>query len=230
MDVKTLQEPLSLFWKLIWGTLTLNPQAYVAAQTNQVGPQLTTAVLLLGGISLTLGQSGVLFANRVSRRRFILGVLTSAMTIAISVLFWAASIWLIAALVFRLEEPFIRVLIIVGLSYAPLLFGFLVLLPYLGYLLSQLLPIWIFLGTLTAVRVTFGFDLWQALACTFLGWLLLELVERVPILKIDSVDRWVWRLSTGTPVQLNTLDAVEEYVRRSRSSFEQALRRRTRDR
>lgn len=224
------QNLLSLLWELITSALLLNPDIYLAAQAHELGPQLVLIVLLLGGISLTLGQSGVLFANRVSRPRFLLGILTSAMTLIVSVLFWAASIWLIAATVFGNEKPFLQALTIVGLSYAPLLFGFLVLLPYLGYLLSQLLPIWIFLGTLTAVRVTFGFDLWQALACTFLGWLLLELVERVPILKIDSIDRWVWRLSTGTSAQLDSEDAVEEYVRRSRSSYEQALRRRRPDR
>jgi len=205
---------------LIGGALRLDPQAFRAAEVLQAGPRMALFILFLGGLSTTLGQSVVLFANRVSRRRFVLNLGVSAAMLLVTVAFSAMSIWLAALLVFRAHKPFLDVLTIVSLSYAPLLFGFLVLLPYLGNKISHLLRIWILLATLVAVAAIYGFGFWEALFCTILGWLLLEVLSLFPVLNVDNLERLVWRLSTGTPTPKDTEEVVEDYLRETQSGLQ----------
>lgn len=179
--------------------------------------QTALAILFLSGLSITLGESVVLFANQVSRPRFILSLILSAALVVLSVVLWAGSIWFIARSLFDAEQPFENLLIIVSLSYTPLMLGFLVLLPYLGNLILHLLNIWTFLATLGSVAFVYRFNFWQALLCTAAGWVFLELLTRLPVVNIKKLDSLLWRLSTGKPRALSVEDVVEHYVRQARA-------------
>lgn len=179
--------------------------------------QTALLILFLSGLSITLGDSVVLFANQVSRPRFILSVILSATLVVLSALLWAGSIWLIARTLLAAEQPFENLLIIVSLSYMPLMLGFLVLLPYLGNLILHLLNIWTFLATLASVAFVYRFSFWQALLCTAAGWVFLELLTRLPVVNIKSLDSLLWRLSTGKPRALSVEDVVDQYVRQART-------------
>jgi hypothetical protein len=63
LDLSNFSGVLTSLWQLVLGTLTLNPEAYEAAIQQQGGTALAIIILLLGGISMGLGQSVVLFAN-----------------------------------------------------------------------------------------------------------------------------------------------------------------------
>lgn len=188
---------------------------------------LSLLILFLSGLSLTVGESIVLFANQVSWPRFVLSVVLSATLLMLSVVLWAGSIWVIAGLLFQAERPFGDLLIIVSFSYAPLMLGFLVLLPYLGNIILHLLNIWTFLATLAAVAFVYQFGFWQALTCTALGWVSLELLTRLPVVNISRLDSLLWRLSTGKPRALSVEDIVEQYVRQARSETAARLAART---
>lgn len=207
---------LGTLWAVLGGLLRLDPAAYEAALASADSTQLGLTTLFLGGLSITLGQSVVLFANRVSRSRFIISLIASAVLFVVSVIFWALSIWAIATFVLDEQQPFTAVLTVVGLSYAPFLFGFLVLLPYVGNILDNVLHIWVFLGTLVGVSRLFGFTLWQALLCCLLGWVLLEVVSRFGAQAIEAAEDWVWRISTGTAAEQETDTLIEAFVRQAR--------------
>jgi hypothetical protein len=213
MDVEGF---LTTLWGVLGGLLRLNPGAYQTALQSPDSIQLGLTVLFLGGLSITLGQSVVLFANRVSRSRFVLSLVAAALLLAAGVGFWALSIWAIASFVLNGQRPYREVLTVVGLSYAPFLFGFLVLLPYLGNILDNVLHIWVFLATLVGVAVLFGFSLWQALLCCLMGWVLLEVVSRFATQAIEAAEDWVWRISTGTPAEHEMETLVEAFVRQAR--------------
>jgi hypothetical protein len=207
---------LLTLWQVIGGLLRLDQQAYRAALDFPDSTLLGLTILLLGGLSITLGQSVVLFANRVSRSRFALSLVAAALLLAAGVGFWALSIWAIASFVLNEQRLYLEVLTVVGLSYAPFLFGFLVLLPYLGNILDNVLHIWVFLATLVGVSVLFDFSLWQALLCCLMGWVLLEVVSRFTTQAIEAAEDWVWRISTGTPAEQETETLVEAFVRQAR--------------
>ncbi len=211
-DANSLAVFIETVWQLITGVLRLDPGAYRAVLAAPNGWKLALAILLVASLSYTLGQSVVLFANRVNRRHFIFALAISALSLAISVLFWAGSIWLSAVIIFDVRQPFEQILSAVAISFAPLLFGFLILIPYLGNIIFVVLRIWVFLAIIVGVRVTFQFGFWEALLCSILGWLVLELLMRIPFLQVRRFSNWLWRLSTGTDKQLETGEIVAQFV------------------
>ena len=211
-DANSLAVFIETVWQLITGVLRFDPDAYHAVLAAPNGWKLALAILLIASLSYTVGQSVVLFANRVNRRHFIFALAISALSLAISVLFWAGSIWLSAAVLFDVRQSFEQILTAVAISFAPLLFGFLILLPYFGNIVFVVLRIWVFLAIIVGVRVTFQFGFWEALLCSILGWAVLELLTRIPFLQIRRLSNWLWRLSTGTEKQLETGEIVTQFV------------------
>lgn len=214
-DLTTIGGILASLWALIWGVLSFDPDAYVAALTQTGGARLSLAVLFLAGLSITIGRSVVLFANRVGRRRFFFSLVLSSLLLITGVLFWSATVWLLASNLFGAQQPFRSVLVVVSLSYAPMIYGVFVLLPYLGTLLDIALRFWILLNVIGAVMVILPLLWWQALLCCLLGWILLELVIRLPL--ITAVESDLWRLTTGALEMLATEEVVESFIEELRA-------------
>jgi hypothetical protein len=202
---------------LISGVLRLDPDVFRVALTTPYTGLLALLTLFLAGISDTIGHSVVLFANRVPRRRFIFSIVTEALILVAGVFFWAATIWFTADVVFRAYQPYTTVLTAVALGYAPLLFGFLILLPYLGNFIFIVSRIWVLLAVLVGVAVAYSFGTWQTIICSVLGWMLLTLLTRLPFLRIKRIDNWLWQFSTGTPQEMDTEEVVAQFLREVRA-------------
>lgn len=202
---------------LISGVLRLDPDVFRVALNTPHAGILAVLTLFLAGISDTIGHSVVLFANRVPRRRFAFSIIIEALILVAGVFFWAGTIWLTAEILFGMHRPYGTVLTAVALGYAPLLFGFLILLPYLGSFIFILTRIWVLLAVLVGVAVAYSFNTWETIVCSVLGWLLLTLLARLPFLRIQRIDNWLWRLSTGTPQEMDTEEMVAQFVREVRA-------------
>ena len=221
LDVSSLSDFMASLWSLAGGALRFDENAYIAAVGQEGGTALTITLLFLAGLSITLGQSVVLFTNQVRRRRFVISIITFAALFVLGVVVWAATIWLLASLIFDAEETYRNTLIVVALSYTPYLFGFLVLLPYLGIVISVFLRAWVYLGILLSVSALYHFNLLQAFICTFLGWLLIELLSQFRPLRIESIQNWVWRVTTGTQRELQAQELVDHYVELSKQAIDE---------
>jgi hypothetical protein len=229
IDSSSLSSVLSSLWQLAMSALRMDPEAFRTAMLAENGLQYAIAILFLGGVSVTLGQSIVLFANRIGRRRFILSLVVFAAVFVFGAIVWAASIWLLSDLVFGTERPFWSVITVVSLSYAPYLFAFLILLPYLGNIISVLLRIWVFLVVIVAVGALYEFSFLQALVVAVLGWVLIELVTHLKFLRTDQLEDWVWRITTGIPQELQPQEIVDRYVELSKRTISDAVAKRTQD-
>jgi hypothetical protein len=218
IDVSTIAGFLVSLWQIITGVLSFDADAYLAVLTQPGGGRMAVAVLFVSTLSLSIGQSVVLFANRVGRRRFALSLMLSATLLVIGVYIWATAVWLLADTLFDAKQSFSNVFIVVALSYAPLVYGFLVLLPYLGNIIYMVLRVWILLVLLMAVQALFGFSLFDAIICSFLGWVILELIVRIPA--ITAVEQWLWRVFSGKDSLADTQDIVTEFVQSVRQSAE----------
>ena len=101
--------------------------------------------------------------------------------------------------------PAVRVL---GLAYAPLLFGVLVFLPYIGPALARLLRVWVLLAAVTGTSVVFGLVPMVAAVAAVTGflarWLLLRLFGQLG----NTANRWLWRTSTGQTAPLRSTDEL----------------------
>ncbi len=215
-DMTTLAGFLDTIWMLIREILKLNPAAFKAALATADSGQLGLAILALAELSMVIGQSVILFANRITRGRFIFSLLMSALGLVIGVIFWAFTIWILSSWLFDQQRPFTSVLLVVSLSHVPLLFGFLILLPYLGNIIHAILRIWTLLALLTGVMVLFDYNLVTAIICAFLGWLIIELINRLQV--TQAIDKWLWHIITGTPKQRDTQEIVDEFVAGVRAS------------
>lgn len=92
-DVTTLVGFLDTIWMLIREIFKLNPAAFVAALASPDGELLGPAILILAELSMVIGQSVVLFANRIPRGGFIFSLFMSALGLVIGVVFWAFTIY-----------------------------------------------------------------------------------------------------------------------------------------
>ncbi|MCP4358635.1 MAG: ABC transporter permease [Chloroflexi bacterium] len=207
-------------WQLAGGVLRLDPQTFTAAVQHPGGTTLALAMVFLAGVSLTLGQSVVLFANQVSRRRFLFSLALYGLGLVLATFMGAGIIWVSAEFLFGGSRPYTDLLLVVALSYTPFLFGFLILLPYLGNIIGPLLRVWALLALITGVMVIYTFPLWMALICCIAGWLLLELMLRLPWLRDRRLKQWAWHLATGTTQPRETQDIVDEYVAQARAAQE----------
>lgn len=203
-------------WQLILAAWALQSGAFQTVEAHPQGGALALTVLMLAGVSLTLGQSVVLFINRVNPLRFVLCLLVGALVFAIGVWFWVGSVWLIATLILGYKQSLPGVLRAVSLAHAPLLFGVFVLLPYLGTFVYRLLYVWTLLAILTALMATFQLNFWQALECGVLGWLFVEGLEHFAEQPVRAFLDWIWRITTGKPTRISVEELTRSAIQRAR--------------
>jgi hypothetical protein len=182
---------------------TLNlPQTVIALPHPGL---LALAVAVLAGVSQLVGDSVILFVNRVRPARFIAALGLNGLLFALSLAAEGAVIWLAARFIFGADEPIGMGILVAFLGSAPLVFGFFIMAATLGPLVGRLLRIWSWLITLLAVRDGFGLALWQALVCIVLALLVVWLIniQFGPILGL--VNEALWQLVTRAPIGLSPL-------------------------
>jgi len=171
---------------------------------------LMLLLLLLAGASQMLGQSGVLLANKVTPRRFVMSLLLNAVLFVVGVFIWAAIFQLVGRIVFGIQLPFAQMGRVVSLAYAPWVLGFFILLPYTGSFLGHVLDVWSALAMLVALTVSLHLDLLQALFCALLGWAIILVLQYTIGRPIVAFQRWLRRTVAGVPLSTG----VQEFVKK----------------
>lgn len=188
------------FLSIVGRALTLDSSVHQLVQEAPWGDTAVALVVVLAGFSEALGQSLVLFASRVRKRRFVFSLFFSASVFAFSFFFLALSVWLVGTQVFGREATFGVIVRAVGLGYAPYLFSFFILAPYFGNPIGLLLSVWSLIAVVRGVQVVLGLGVWQALLCAFLGWLFLQLIQRTVGRPLIGGVRWLRRRVAGAPL------------------------------
>jgi len=164
---------------LVLGALALDRAAFEALLAAEAMHLRTgTLVTFFAGLSIAIGQSVALFALQVSPRRFAASLLVQAVLFVASFFAWAVSVWWVARVGFDAARPLRDVIAVVGLAHAPQLLGFLVLTPYFGAPLQNLLSAWTLVATLVGTAVLFSLDLRASALVVAGGWLLTLLGQR----------------------------------------------------
>ena len=188
------------FWQLLTGAFRLDAETFRLADAVPLGSLVAFWVVLLAGVSSAIGQSAVLFINRIRPGRFVGSLLVSAVIYIFTYLFWTVSILLIARYVFGSVAAWGTVARAVGLGYAPQLFSFLAFMPFFGVPILILLSLWSLLAVIVGIGVTLGLPLWQALLCSVLGWLMLQFLERTVGRPVVAARNWLRRSVAGNEV------------------------------
>ncbi len=187
---------------LIPAALALDADAFATLLARpRFGLRGALVIVFLAGLSTEFGQSVVLFANRVSPRRFVATLLVQALLFVLTFLAWVATVWLVGTLLMGRPVPFAAAAATIGLAYAPQLLNFLVLTPYLGSGVGVALSVWTLLATLVAIAVTFDLGQGETVLVALAGWLVAQALERTVGRPVARIGHWVRRLAAGTELR-----------------------------
>jgi hypothetical protein len=199
-----------MLWQLIGQTLALNQTAFRTIQNLPNGFVIALSVVFLASLSEAIGQSIVLLANRVKPRRFVLSLLLSASIQVVGLLFWTLSTWLVGTQFFGASVRPGEVARVVALGYSPYLFSFFTLVPFFGSLINALLSLWRLSAVILAVNVVLDLNIRQAVLCSALGWLLLQVLKSTIGRPIIGLTRVLKRYVAG--VELTKLKVLLEQL------------------
>lgn len=192
--------------------LWLNPRVFEVVERGGNAGWVVFVIALLGGASLLVGQSVILFVNRVRPTRFFVSLLVNGLVFAISLIVWACAIWVTGQLLFPNDIPFRTVSLMVGVGAALYLFGFLVLIPYMGNFIGRVISVWSFLIVLAGITFLAGGDLWPALVCTTLGWLLITVMSVTIGRPIIALRNRIFKTVAGTSLDASVADILTDFA------------------
>ena len=208
-----IRELWSNFWTLVGGALTLNGQVLLVARD---APRAYLAAVLLGvaaGISLALGQSVVLFANRVSQGRFAFLVLGGGLIFLARLGLWSLCIWLVGVVSPRYALPLGVTFLAVCFGQAPQLFAVFETLPYFGSSLRRVLDAYSLIVVVAGLRWMLDLPVLQAFLAAGLGWLLQAFLGGLLERPLAGVRGWMWRTASGREVFVRSPDVLVELPR-----------------
>ena len=219
-DLSSITGWITAVYQIIAGVLRLDPAVYEAVFAHPDADQLALAVLLIVGLSISIGRSAVLFVNRVERKRFLLSFAVTAFTFMLGVLLLTFSIWLTIIILFNPATLFTQVLIVVSFSFAPFIFGLFIIIPYLGHILEYALRIWALVAALIGVFTIFNIPVLAAIFSGFVGWILFEIISNIAVLQ--SLEEWVWRKGSGQAVFVESQEAVDLFIQEIQTAVSQS--------
>lgn len=191
--------------------LTLEPRLFEVVLRNPSANSVVLGIVFLAGASTLLGQSVVLFVNRVRRGRFVFSLALNGAIYIISYLVWGATIALVGRFLFNDPPSFAAVIRMVGLSTAPLIFGFFILIPWMGPFIGRVLNIWSFLILINVVEYGFQVSLFYALVCVGLGWLFMMLLNSFIGRPVVALRNRLWHTVMGSSLDASTEDLLLQF-------------------
>ncbi|HRW06830.1 MAG TPA: hypothetical protein P5121_17125 [Caldilineaceae bacterium] len=193
-------------WETMRQAIQLNEAIFVEIQRAPGGLFIALLVVFLAGLSESLGQSIILFVNRVSPPRFLFALVITAANHVVGYLLWSVTVWLVGFYLFARSVPFVAIASAVGLAYAPQLLAFFELTPFFGNSFSVILSLWSMTAILIAVRAGFGLETWEAIVMSGTGWLAIQLWRRTVGRPIYGLGRWLQRRAAGVPLKYTAAD------------------------
>ena len=203
-------------WDLISWAFTLNRAALPEVETLSHGIWIAAAIAVIAGLSRAFAQAIILFINQVKPLRFVLGLGINAVLFAAGSFFLILSTWLLTLLPWTVDVPLRVLVIILGLSYAPLIFSFLGALPYLGVPTLTLLSVWQLLAMVVGFGAVVDLRFGPALSYIALGWIVLQLLQNTVGQPIASLGNRLINTVAGVELVTQRQDIIE--ILRSRMS------------
>jgi len=167
--------------------LTMSPQTLAVLQVPPNARWVAFGLLVVAGASMLLGQSVILFVNRIPPKRFTLSLLVNGMLFVAGIFFWALMVWATGNFLLAETATYRQILLIIALSYAPLVFGFLILVPYAGPAIQVLLYVWSMLAAVRGVEAVFTAGFWASLIVVTVSFAMMYAIQ-------TTIGRPIWAI------------------------------------
>ena len=198
-------------FEVIIQTLWLDPAVWDTLNNSGMRGWLVAGVVFLAGVSTLLGQSVILFVNRVRKGRFFFSLAVNGLLYIFQFLVWGVVISLVARFLFQATPPAGTVVLLIGLSTAPYVLGFLVLMPYLGPFIGKVLNVWVFLLQVVMIEGAFGVEFIPGLISVGLGWLVMLLMTNTIGKPVIALRNKIWQKVTGTSMDVTAQDILLQF-------------------
>ena len=195
----------------MWAALSLKPQAYAVVAASPMADWLVLGIVFLAGVSTLLGQSFILFVNRVRRGRFFASLIVNGFLFIGQYLIWGIIIALVGNLLLEQPVEFSIVIRVVGLAMAPLVFGFLILIPHIGPYIGNLLNVWVLVILITVIETVFATGFVPAVICVGVGWLVTLALAHTVGRPIVALRDWILHKVTGSSLKATPLDILLDF-------------------
>jgi len=201
------------FWSLVGRVLWLDSSVFQLIQQIPLALIVGLVIVLIGALVQAITQGIVLFINRVS-------LLRSGLTLAIATLiyffdfiFWFVSTWWISTRTLGEPLALVEVFRTLSWSYAPMMLGILVFIPYFGMPIFFILSTWTFMAMVIGMATITPLTYWLAFQCCFLGWLVLQVVQRTVGYPLRRLEINLARLAAGGDLALSQDDLFGKLYR-----------------
>lgn len=199
---------LNSLWRAIVGVWSLDSSMAEWFRSDPMSLQISITIAMLAGISTLLGNSVVLFLNRIRGWRFGVSLVFNGVSMVTLFVVQAVVIALIGYLFTGDRLTFFQAARAVMLATAPLLFGFLELAPYVGPGIARVLQIWSLLALWTIVAVIYQVGYWEALLITGVGWAVMQGLSWALARPLSALGNWIWKALSGSPTLLTAQDIL----------------------
>ncbi|MEL6490988.1 MAG: hypothetical protein AAFQ95_13600 [Cyanobacteria bacterium J06621_3] len=197
-------------WELIRGAIALQADTFQTLQNQPHSLIVALSIVFVAGLAQSLSQIVVLFVNQVRPLRFALSLVISALFFVVGYGFWVLSIWAIVNTFLEGYLSFLAVIKTLGFSYAPLMLGLLVVIPYFGSAIFVILSIWTLLAVVVGLESITTLGLWEAFASAASGWVMLQLLQKTVGQPIASLGQWITNWAAGEQLITNRVRLAEE--------------------
>lgn len=179
---------------------------------NELSPEFVMALIMLpivviAAASEAIGQCYVLFANRVRPFRFVLTIFINILIFVAGFFVTVTAVWLIGRFIFSVEDAAILALIAVGVSYYPLWFGFLSVLPYFGSYIVLFLYFLVYLQ-LAQNLIQLNFTVQEAIIAAMLSLVMVYVTRTTIGRPIMWLVRKLRNVVAGTRLERSVEDAL----------------------
>ncbi len=201
-------EFFSAVGKAIWGVWTLDSSMGPWFGAHPQNTEIAIAVAMLAGASILVGNSVVLFLNRIRGWRFFASLVLNGLSFAFLYAVQALAIAGVGYLVTGDRVGPQVAIRAVLLATAPLVLGFFELIPYLGPGIARILQAWGMVALWVVVGVLYGVDRWTALAITLTGWGVMQALSWALSTPVTKLGNAIWKRLSGQPTLVTARDIL----------------------
>jgi len=164
---------------MIGRALWFDPTVYDTQTMDDRTRLVSTMVVFLAGASLLLGQCFALFLVAASPIGFFLGLLFSGLSLTLRLGGWMICSVFFASLLFGVVDAPWNFVSVIFVATAPLIFGFLAVLPSIGIVILYILYGWTCLTMMYGLFYGAQVPFLPGAICLLSGWIAISLLERL---------------------------------------------------
>ena len=164
---------------MIGRALWFDPTVYDTQTMDDRTRLVSTLVVFLAGVSLLLGQCFALFLVAASPIGFFLGLVFSGLSLTLRLGGWMICSVFFASLLFGVVDSPWDFISVIFVATAPLVFGFLAVLPSIGSVILYILYGWTCLTMMYGLFYGAQVPFLPGAICLLSGWVAFSLLERL---------------------------------------------------